>query len=157
MDAGEPLSYRVALGGLLVGMGIFFAFWHAAGMLAGWVVVVLVTYLLLALCFTRIRAEAGSVHETWDLEAMRLFRFCDSQTLGPANLTVACLQHWFWRMGRTHFMPNQLEGFKLAQEHRIKMSRLVFPMMAALLVATVAGMWAYLHVAYRDGALAQCY
>lgn len=155
-DAGEPFSYRVAFWGFLASCAAFALFWHAAGMSGGWVVLVLVTFVLLALCFTRIRAEAGSVHETWDLEPMHLFRFLDSRTLGPANLSVAAVQHWFWRLGRTHMMPNQLEAFKLAQEHRVSLRSFVLPMMAALLLATVSGMWACLDVFYRDGAQAKC-
>lgn len=156
MDAGEPMSYRLAFWGFLVGAAAFALFWREAGMSVFWVLVVLVAYVLLAICFTRIRAEAGCVHETWDVEPMHFFRLFDWRLIGPANLAVAATQHWFWRMGRSHFMPNQLEAFKLAEERGISLRKIVAPLLLALVVATVAGMWSSLHILYTDGATAKC-
>ncbi len=53
-------------------------------------------------------------------------------------------------------MPSQLETFRLAQAHGMRLRSLVVPMMAAFALATAAGMWACLHVFYRDGATAKC-
>lgn len=155
-DVGEPLSYRVAFWGLLAGAMVFFVFWWAAGMNPVWVLVVLFTYFLLAMCITRVRAEAGGQHTVWDLEPKNLFRLFDSQWLGPVNLAVAAVSHWYWRLNRSHVMPSQMEAFKLAQEQGVPLRTLVWPMLAALAVATVAGMWACLHVFYREGALTKC-
>ncbi|NLC55562.1 MAG: hypothetical protein GX774_01840 [Armatimonadetes bacterium] len=155
-DGEEPFSYRVAFWGLLVGVAIFFGFWWAAGMNPVWVVVVLLTYFLLAICITRVRAEAGGQHTVWDLEPKNLFRLFDSQMIGPANLAVAAVSHWYWRLNRSHVMPSQMEAFKLAQEQRVPMRSLVMPMLVALVVATFVGMWACLHVFYHEGALTKC-
>ncbi|HSV72820.1 MAG TPA: DUF6785 family protein [Chthonomonadales bacterium] len=155
-DEGEPMSYRTALIGLLVGCSVFFVFWWQAGMSPGWVVVVLVSYLLLSLAITRVRAEAGGQHTVWDLEPMRVFRLFDSQALGASNIAAAGLSHWYWRLNRSHVMPSQLEAFRMAQEHHVPLRRLVWPMLAAYAVATIAGMWACLHVFYGEGALAKC-
>jgi len=155
-DAGEPMSYRTALIGLLGGCGVFFVFWWKAGMSPMWVAVVMATYLLLSIAITRVRAEAGGQHTVWDLEPMRMFRLFDSRALGPANIAAAGLSHWYWRLNRSHVMPSQLEAFRIAQEHRVPLRRLVAPMLAAFALATVAGMWACLHVFYGEGALAKC-
>lgn len=155
-DANEPMSYRVAFFGLIAGMLVFYVFWRAAGMSPGWVIVVLALYLLLAICITRVRAEAGGQHTVWDLEPKNLFRLFDSNTIGPSNLTAAAVSHWYWRLNRSHIMPSQFEAFKLAQEHKIKLRSLVLPMMAAIALATVCGLWACLHVFYSEGALAKC-
>jgi len=156
LDSGEPMSYRMAFWGLIGGMLVFFLFWWAAGMSPIWVLVVMGTYLLLAICITRVRAEAGGQHTVWDLEPKNLFRLFSSQMLGPANLAAAALSHWYWRLNRSHIMPSQLEGFRLAQEHRIQLRSLVVPMMAALVLATFSSMWACLHLFYKEGALAKC-
>ncbi len=150
------MSYRMAFWGLLGGMAVFFGFWWAAGMSPMWVLIVMGTYLLLAVCITRVRAEAGGQHTVWDLEPKNLFRLFGSQALGPANLAIAAVSHWYWRLNRSHMMPSQLEGLKLAQEHRIRLRSLVVPMMAALALATFAGMWSCLNVFYKEGALAKC-
>jgi hypothetical protein len=155
-DAGEPMSYRAAFFGALAGMAVFFAFWCAAGMSPLWALVVMATYFLLAISITRVRAEAGGQHTVWDLEPLRLFRLFDSRALGPGNLTAAAMSHWYWRLNRSHVMPSQLEGFRLAQEHGLKLRSLVAPMLLALALATVCGMWACLHVFYGEGALAKC-
>lgn len=155
-DANEPMSYRAALIGLVVGLAVFIGFWRAAGMSAVWVVVVLTLYMLLAICITRVRAEAGGQHTVWDLEPLNVFRLFDSRVLGPNNLAAGAMSHWYWRLNRSHMMPSQMEAFKLAQEHRIDLRSLVAPMLAAIALATVAGMWACLHVFYKEGALAKC-
>ena len=155
-DAGEPMSYRVAFWGLLVGMAVFFVFWWQAGMSPLLALLVMATYLLLSLCITRARAEAGGQHTVWDLEPRNLFRLFDSRMLGPANLAAAAVSHWYWRLNRSHTMPSQLEAFKLAQEHGMSLRSLVVPMLAAIALATVVGMWACLHVCYTEGGLARC-
>jgi hypothetical protein len=155
-DTGEPMSYRVAFWGLIAGLLVFGGFWWAAGMSLLWVIVVMGTYVLLAICITRVRAEAGGQHTVWDLEPMRLFRLFDSRALGPANLAAAAMSHWYWRLNRSHPMPSQLEAFKLAQEHGLSLKKLVAPMLAAFALASVVGMWACLHVFYGAGATAKC-
>jgi len=155
-DAGEPMSYRVAFWGLIVGAAIFAGFWWAAGMSLHWALVVMATFLLVSICITRVRAEAGGQHTVWDLEPMNLFRLFDSRILGPTNLGAAAVSHWYWRLNRSHMMPNQMEAFVLAQEHRINLRSLVAPILAALVLSTFFGMWSCLHLFYKEGALAKC-
>ena len=152
-DAREPISYRVAFWGLVAGMLVFFVFWRQAGMSPAWALAVLGVYLLLSMCITRVRAEAGGQHTVWDLEPRNLFRLFDSRHLGPANLAAAAVSHWYWRLNRSHVMPSQLEAFKLAQEHRMSLRSLVWPMLAAFALATVCGMWSCLHIFYTEGAV----
>jgi hypothetical protein len=156
LDAEEPLPYRVALVGALVGLAAFTAFWWLAGMSLLWVLLMVATYFLLALCITRVRAEAGGQHTVWDLEPIRLFRLFDSTLMTAPTMAAAALSHWFWRLNRSHIMPSQMEGFKLAQEHGIPLRKLVLPMLLSIALATVVGQWACLHVLYREGALAKC-
>jgi len=155
-EAGEVMSYRAAFIGLLLGCTVFVVFWYAAGMAIVWVLLVLFTYLLLSLSITRARAEAGGQHTVWDLEPMRLCRLFDSRMIGPATLATSAISHWYWRLNRSHFMPSQLEMMKLAQDHGMRLRSLVLPIMAALALATVCGMWACLHVFYSEGATAKC-
>jgi hypothetical protein len=155
-DAEEPLSYRAALVGALVGLVAFAGFWWLAGMSLLWVLLMMGTYFLLALCITRVRAEAGGQHTVWDLEPIRLFRLFDSTLMTAPTMAAAALSHWFWRLNRSHMMPSQMEGFKLAQEHGIALRSLVLPILLSLALATVVGQWACLDVLYREGALAKC-
>lgn len=154
--SSEPMSYRTALIGLLGGMIVFCVFWYQAGMSLLWVVVVLFTYLLISLSITRVRAEAGGQHNVWDLEPMNLMRLFDSHSLGPANLAAGAVSHWYWRLNRSSPMPSQFEAFKLAQECGLNLRSLVAPMMSALALAGVFGMWSCLHIFYSAGAVAKC-
>lgn len=151
-DADEPMSYRMAFCGLIAGMLVFTVFWRAAGMGIVWVLLALGAYLLLSLCITRVRAEAGGQHSVLDLEPRLLFSLFSSDNVGHTTMAAAAMSHWYWRFNRSHMMPSQLESFKLAQEHGINLRSLVLPMLAALALAIVFGMWACLHIFYTEGA-----
>ncbi|MEI6512250.1 MAG: DUF6785 family protein [bacterium] len=155
-DKDEPMSYRIAFWGLLIGCAIFFVFWLEAGMSPGWVLFSLGAYMLTSIVITRIRAEAGGQHTFADLEPAGFMRLFDSNTVGSNNLAAGALNHWYWRYNRSHMMPNQLEGFKLGQDNKMNLRSLVLPIMIAMVVATIFGMWAYLYVSYTEGASARC-
>ena len=50
-------------------------------------------------------------------------------------------------------MPSQLEGFKIAERAPISQKKMAIAMIVALLVATPASFWAYLHLIYQHGAV----
>ncbi len=155
-DIEEAISYRLAFWGVVFGIVFFLVFWVQVGFSLIWAIVALVTYLLVSLTITRIRAEAGAQHTVWDLEPAKLFRLFDSRSLGPSNLTAGALSHWYWRLNRSHLMPAQLEAMKLAMEHKMPLRSLRFPLLAAFALAVILSMWACLDVLYKDGALAKC-
>ena len=49
-------------------------------------------------------------------------------------------------------MPQQLEGFKLAERAHINNRRLLWMMVIANFIAPLATFWAYLHIMYQNGA-----
>jgi hypothetical protein len=49
-----------------------------------------------------------------------------------------------------------MEAFKLAGSRKIRLKSLVFPIMAALVISTFSGMWAFIHLCYKEGALSRC-
>ena len=48
-------------------------------------------------------------------------------------------------------MPHQLEGFQLASRARFNPKPLVWVMLLAVLVGSIASFWAYLHDVYHFG------
>ena len=154
-DGEEPFSYRVAFWGLLVGVAIFFGFWWAAGMNPVWVVVVLLTYFLLAICITRVRAEAGGQHNGGPGAEEPLLRLFDPDDRAGEFWRWPPSATGHWRLNRSHDAKPD-GGVLLAQEQRVPMRSLVMPMLVALVVATFVGMWACLHVFYHEGALTKC-
>jgi hypothetical protein len=155
-DQDEMMSYRTAFYGVVVGIAVLASFWHAVGMAIAPAVGTVVVYFMLALCITRVRAEAGSQHTAWDLEPKNIFGLVDSRLIGRGNVIAAGLSHWFWRLNRSHAMPTQLEGLRMWQSAGHKPKELLWPMVAATVVASIAGPWAVLHVAYTEGAARKC-
>jgi phage shock protein PspC (stress-responsive transcriptional regulator) len=155
-DEGEMLSYRAAFYGVVVGMAALIGFWRVVGMTMAPAVLAVVLYFLLALCITRVRAEAGSQHTAWDLEPMNIFGLVDSRLLGRGNIIGAGMSHWFWRLNRSHAMPTQLEGMRMWQAAGLRPRDLLWPIVAATVVSSLAGPWAVLHVAYTEGAATKC-
>ncbi len=155
-DERELFPYRHAYLGVLIGLALLIAFWKAIGMTLLPAVIAVGLYFLLALCITRVRAEAGSQHTVWDLEPMNVFGLVDTRSLGKGNIIGAGLSHWFWRLNRSHAMPTQLEGLRIWDAAGLIPRQLAWPMLAATVAATVAGPWACLHVGYREGMTAKC-
>jgi len=155
-DAGEPFSYRAALVGLMAGVLALLWFWRAVGMGLTWAAFTIATYLLVSICITRVRAEAGGQHAVWDPEPMNLARLFGSDALGTGNIAGSALSHWYWRLNRSHMMPSMLESLKLGGDCGVRLRSLVGPMMLALAVSTVFGFWSCMHVGYTEGVLAKC-
>ncbi len=155
-DEDEMMSYRTAFYGVVGGVIVLAAFWNAVGMNLATAVATVIVYFMLALCITRVRAEAGSQHTAWDLEPMKVFTLVDSRLLGRGNIVAAGLSHWFWRLNRSHAMPTQLEGMRMWQSTGLKPRDLLWPIVAATVLASIAGPWAVLHVAYTEGAARKC-
>jgi hypothetical protein len=155
-DKDELMPYRVAFYGAIAGIVALIFFWRAIGMTALPATIAVLIYFLLALCITRVRAEAGSQHTVWDLEPMNLFPLVDTKLLGRGNIIGAGLSHWFWRLNRSHAMPTQLEGLKMWQAAGLRPRDLLLPLVTATVVSSIAGPWAILQVGYRFGAAAKC-
>lgn len=153
-DENEPISYRAAAAGVLVGLALLMGFFRMTGM-SLWIAAAFFTiYLGIAIAITRMRAELGPpIHDLHyagpDITLPTV--------LGPTNLDQrdlpALAMSWgFNRAYRTHPMPIQMEGFKMAERTGVS-SR---PLFWATLIAGIAGplcaFWALLHLCYAHGA-----
>ena len=153
-DSREPMRYRTAVIGIVVGLGFLALFSYQAGMSTWGIVGFMALYLAMGLGFSRVRAEFGPpTHEILWVDPARLLAVSfGPRRLGSANLTILSLYYWLNRLNVSHPMPNQLEAFKIAERRGINNKHLVWVMMFATVVGTLACFWSYLHVMYRDGA-----
>jgi hypothetical protein len=71
--------------------------------------------------------------------------------LGTQNLSVLSLYFWFNRAYRSHPMPFQLEGFKMAEKTRMSYRGLFWAMMLAGVFGTFVAFWVILHLNYQYG------
>ena len=152
-DAEEPMSYRVALWGLLAGLILFAFLLHKAGM-AFWLAgIFAVLFLVIPIVSTRIRAEAGTfVHcYPWIAPRYILITALGTRRLGHQNLTTLAVC-FFNRSYKAQDMPHQLEAFKISNLVNIRYRRMLFAILVATALGVLTAFWTQLHLYYRFGA-----
>jgi hypothetical protein len=163
-DSDEPMRYRMAVLGIIGGTAfiIFFCSRHgvssifyksAAGMSTIVIVVFFAIYFAISTAVTRMRAELGSpVHDLhYSGPDQILVRVLGTRRLGTGNLTMFSMFWFINRAYRSHPMPHQLEGFKLAERTRTSNKRLVMAMMLATALGSLSAFWALIDRGYRLG------
>jgi len=157
-NADEPIQYRWAFLGIFMGIAFLLFFTYKAGM-SIWVAIpyFLIYYFVVSLTTTRIRAEVGPpVHELlYGGPNEIMIQIFGTRRLGGRNLSMFSISLFYNRVYRSHPMPHQLEGFKLAEKAEFRSKGLVFAMLLATLVGIFSAFWQTLDVNYRiDGATA---
>ena len=154
-DSNEPMGYRTAVTGLTFGLIGLTLFSLQAGMTWWGICGFAVIFLLMAIGVTRIRAESGPPsHEILALDPARLMTVVfGSRLVGTGNLTIISFYYWLNRLNVSHPMPNQLEAFKIAERAQINSRHLIWVMMLAIILGTLASFWAFLYLMYKVGAL----
>jgi len=151
----EPIPYRIALLGILVGTCLLVVFCTQMGMSVWMAVTYFVIYFALGVTITRIRAELGPpVHDLYGVGPdYVIVRFLGTRRIGDQNLTAMALLYWLNRESYRSFpMAHQMEGMKLAEGGGINPRRLVFAFMLAGLVGGISCFWAVLQFGYSQGA-----
>ena len=152
-DENEPMPYRVAVWGGLIGAVLLVAF--AAYLGIAWPVGVLfwIMYFALALAITRMRAELGTpIHDLhFTGPELILTRVGGTRAFDDHTLTGLGLLSSFNRAYRSHPMPNQLESFKAAEVTQSPLRSWTRGLMAFGVMAAFVGFWAYLTLMYHYG------
>ena len=153
-DSREPMPYRLAVGGIVIGMIFLTVFSYKAGM-SLWVIPIFFgTYFLLGIMVARVRAELGfMVHDMIGITPhTMIINGFGTRQLGKGTLTIFALYHFFTRTNWANPMPEPLEAFKISSLRNINPRNMV----AAILLATVIGsaitFWLLLEIYYRHGA-----
>ena len=137
-DAAEPMQYRTAFLGIVLG-GIFLVGFGMRGGMALWIAVLFFAahFLTIAIAITRIRAQIGlSIHNTTSIGPHHsLVSLIGTRRLGAQNLTWFSLFFWFNRDNRSHPMPHQLEAFKLAERSKLDSKGLSRWMLGLMVIA----------------------
>jgi hypothetical protein len=145
------MKYSNAILGVIAGGAFLFFFSWAAGM-TPWVILVFFTlYYAFALTIARLRAELGTpVHDFHATGPDQIMTDAfGTRILGPRSLAVFSLFHFFNRTYRSHPIPQQIEGFKLASQTGIPARRIYRAMLIALLIGVPVFFWVYLHISYK--------
>jgi len=158
-DTNEPMSYRQAAIGLVVGMGLMLVWTSAAGMALWTAVIYLGLFLLFSLVYARARAEAGAAM-VW------LFPFYQHKRMmisiagsepyqrfgGWSNLTIFSLLMFLSRGYFQSMMAYQIEATKIADEARIKQRTMALWLLVALVVGLAGAYVIHLQAYYMHGA-----
>ena len=155
-DAGELMTYRAALIGLVAGFAGIAAWLIAAGMSPVIAVAEMGIYLFVtALVMSRAVAQAGLLMTETSFVPMDLIQlFCPVASLGAASLTMTAFTNtWFSRDLRGELlapiMDTQRTASQIGQRPRI----LLLPIVVAIVVAFIAATTAFLHLNYSVGGL----
>ena len=157
-DSREPMSYRWAVILFVVGLGVVLAWVNAAGM-ALWVAALYFALILaVALVYARIRAEVG-IPLIWMFPYYQHYKFI-KYTLGSAPLQVG--GSWqtlttfstFVFLSRGYFpslIGYQAEGYRLADEMRIRGRSMSWLLVLAVIVGFYVAIWLHLRAYYMYG------
>ena len=112
-DSEEPLPYRAAVWGLVIGLVVLTFLLRRAGM-TFWVAATFgLLFLIAPTVMTRLRAEAGVFACYGYAPRAMLGQWLGTRRLGPQNLTSLTVC-FFNSEYRPQQMPHQLEGFKIS-------------------------------------------
>ena len=125
-DSSEPMKYRTAVLGALLGITFLVVFSYQAGSSALFALFFFLIYFAIMFSFTRMRAELGpplqGIHYSGPLQL--IVASVGSRKISPKTLTVAAPYWTFTKELRNNPMPFILESFKLAEkvEHKPRSS-----------------------------------
>ena len=155
-DSDEPMPYRTAIGGIVVGCILLVVFSVRIGMSVWGALSFFAIYYAVSVTITRVRAELGfPVHAFEYLRVSEdLPNTLGSRRYSAGDLTGFALYTWFNRAYASHPMPHQLEGFKLTDSTPIiRRKQLSVLIMVAAFFGILACFWAYLDIYHRYGAM----
>jgi len=151
-DSGEPISYRLAAGGALIGVGYLMVFMSRIGLSPLVALIAFGIYFLLAVAVARIRAELGPpVH---DMPFSPDFIMTNSLGIGRlSNADIIGLAYFssFHGAYRSHPMATGIESMKMAQGTRSSQRKFFWSVIIAACLGAAATFWAYLHLGYAYG------
>jgi len=149
----EPMSYRTALFGFILGMAGMIGFavlagmrWHTAAFYLGILFVIV-------LVVARLRAELGlPTYELYQAGADQILHRTAGTTAWTHNeLAVMTLFFWLSRTHRQFPMQSQVDAMRVGHRTRTPLPILTLVILAASALGTLAAFWAYMQAAYRIG------
>ncbi len=155
-DTDEPMRYRTAIFSLILCIIFITFFCFKAGMTLWLILIFFAIYYAIATAITRMRAELGSpIHDLHFVGPDQIITdLAGTRRLPKADLSMFSL---FWFFNRSHYsdiMPQQLEGFKIAERVGIDNKKILYSMIIAMVVGIPSTFWAVLHLMYKFGATA---
>ena len=152
-DSEEPMRYRTAFFGAILGLILLFFLLLRAGMSLWVIPIFLFFYFLISFVITRIRAESGIYVHCFNAQEPRymMSEILGTRLLGHRNLTVLAVSFFNYSF-RAHQMPHQLEAFQIAKQRQIGRKPLIVSILLTTLIGTLIAFFVELSVYYKVGA-----
>jgi hypothetical protein len=153
-DTREPMPYRLAVTGIIIGMVFLMVFSYKAGMSLWVIPIFFVVYFLLAIMITRLRAELGFlVHGLKYINPHNMIiAGVGTRRLDTSTLTVFSLYMFINRANWANPMPEQLEALKISERRRINPRHTAVAILLATVIGSVTTFWFLLDSYYQHGA-----
>ena len=155
-ESNEPISYRTAVLGIIIGFLLLIGFWVVAGMSLWVAILVFIIHFITVTVTARIRAELGPpLHDLRRMGPDVLIpQMFGMRRVGPRNLSLFALVFPFNRAYRGNAMPPQLEALKLAERAGISTRRVGFAILITVVISPLPLFWGGLQLGYESGAVA---
>jgi hypothetical protein len=152
-DAKEPMRYRTAVLGIILGSLFLIFFCSKAGMSVWAILLFFGIYFALHIAITRVRVELGTPQEIYFVNPERIMvRTLGTRIFSPGDLTVMSYFYWFNRGYTCPPMANQMEGFRMGEISRTHPRKLLIAMVIAIIFSIIVSFWVNLHIRYKGGA-----
>lgn len=153
-DSDEPLPYRLALLGFILGFVTLISFLMLAG-ITGWVAVVtLLSIFITSVVLSWMVVNGGLLLVQAPFFPSDYMNFTvGSAAIGQKSLAVLSFQRTFLRDWGEFMMPNFLHSFKAADEVNLTRRKIVPILAISIVVALVISVYATLTLVYDKGAL----
>lgn len=153
-DSGEPLSYRTAVLGFLLGF-ITLIFFNITAGVALWIAsVIVILLIIMSIVMSWLVTSAGLLRiqapfMPWQyIHVIGSLSVMDTRSLGLCSFHRSIFREW-----REFVMPNYLHSFRAGEETRINTRRLLPVIGLATIVAYVVSCYAILTLTYDKGGL----
>lgn len=153
-DTDEPIRYKSAMWFILFGAVFLTVFSRAAGLSAWLIPPFFVIFFAMSIAVTRMRAELGPpAHDLHNGGPDRIITaLVGPREIGTPSQSVFSMYFWFNRAYRSHPMPFQLEGFKMAERTRTSYRGLFVAIAVATVFGTFVAFYVILALLYKWGA-----
>ena len=152
-DSKEPMRYRTAALGALLGIALLIGFCYRSGMSAAFTIAFFGLYFSILFAFTRMRAELGPpAHGLSHFGPFQIIVSIVGSHSISAQTLIASAPHWTHTKGfQSQPMPAYLESFKLAEQSGIDTRQLWKVCLLATVVSIIVTFWAFLDLSYKWG------
>jgi len=152
-DSQEPMSYRTAILGIILGMLFLIIFCSKAGMSVWAAILFFSIYFIIQIAIARVRVELGTPQEIYFVTPGRIIaRTLGTRMFSPGDLTIMSYFYWFNRGYTCPPMANQMEAFKMGDIGKVSQRSLSLSMVIAIVFAIIVSFWSNLDIRYRYGA-----